>query len=469
MNDVLNSKKSARAKVIFVLECVLAGQSLAVLLDDLLASVKADDKAFVHELTLGTLRQWWALSRIGERLIERAPDQGVSVALNVGLYQLLYMNTPDYAAISATLDALKELNKAHGVGLVNAILRKVAKSPAKYAKKIQKNHSLPNHLAKRLKQDWGEHYDELGQVLRVPAPIFLRVNTAKICHEDYVVKLADSLGKPVDEVAQVQLTTKVQLQKNNPEHIIQAIGLSGGSVANLAGFHEGQITAQDLHAQLSGAIVSALTSQFDKDVLNLLDACTAPAGKLTHWLATLSDDVFHVKQNFTLTAIDNDEKRLKQRVYENIDRLGFGGLIDKNLFIKTADATTFKGEKPFDVIMLDAPCSATGVIRRHPDINLLRTLEDIENVVNLQAEILDNLWQHVAQGGFLLYITCSILKAENEEQMVKFLARHKDATEIKLGGDWGMAQQVGRQCLPQMGGGDGFYYALVQKGEIEVT
>ena len=184
MNEIFkklhNKKLSYRATVILVIAEILHGQSLSSLLDPLLDSVEDSDRGFVHQLLLGTLRQWWALTRIHESLIERMPtDQGLLAALNMGLYQLLYMNTPDYAVINDTVQAVKSLDKDYGAGLVNAILRKVAKSKAKYVKKVQKNHSLPNWLAKQLKQDWVDVYDTLGLALREPAPIFIRVNPKK--------------------------------------------------------------------------------------------------------------------------------------------------------------------------------------------------------------------------------------------------------------------------------------------------
>lgn len=444
---------SVRAKIILTLEKINQGQSLSVLLDPLLNSLKDNEKGFAHELLLGTLRQWWALSRIGESLIKQPPsDIGIICALNMGLYELLYMHTPDYATINETLNAVKVLNKTYGMGLVNAILRKVANKKDKFAKKVQKNHSLPNHLAKQLKSDWGEHYQELGRVLRTPAPMFVRANTTKISHSDCLNKLG--VGK------EVRLCGRIEFATHGHEYATHAIFLSNRRVQQLAGFADGEVVVQDLHAQLSGALVAAVMQQLEAP-LNLLDACTAPAGKLTHWLAHLCSDT-NAKTAFCMTAIDNDAARLT-RVHENLQRLGFDGLLGDKLFVRCADATTFRGERPFDVIMLDAPCSATGVIRRHPDIALLRTPQDLDKVVKLQADILDNLWQSLADGGYLLYITCSVLKAENESQMLQFLQRHHNAQEVVITGDWGMAQQVGRQCLPQVDGGDGFYYALLQK------
>lgn len=243
-HKILTQKISTRAKVIATLEQIHHGQSLAVLLDDLLNHIADNDKGFAHELLIGTLRQWWALNRIGESLIDNdISDKGVLSALNVGLYQLIYMNTPDYATINATVEAVKELDKGYGAGLVNAVLRKVAKTPNKFAKKVQKNHSLPNHLAKILKQDWADNYEKLGQNLRKSAPIFLRVNS-KFCTTLQYSKL---------------------LNRENIAHDIVNIGVGNHTairlmdnlkITNLPKFSDGWVSVQDLHAQICGAVLA---------------------------------------------------------------------------------------------------------------------------------------------------------------------------------------------------------------------
>lgn len=438
-----NKKLSSRAKVILIIEEILQGQSLSSLLDVLLESVDDADRGFVHQLLLGTLRQWWALTRINESLIEKMPtDQGLFAALNVGLYQLLYMNTPDYAVINDTVQAVKSLDKDYGAGLVNAILRKVAKANTKYAKKVSKNHSLPNWLAKQLKQDWPDVYDALGLALRAPASIFIRVNPQKCSVTDY----------------------SALLTKQGIAHSVVELGASDAQsirldapikVAELPHFADGYITVQDLHAQLSAWL---LMDDMPADAV-VLDMCCAPGGKTTHLL-----EMFHMKQ---LVSIDNDVKRL-QRVQQNLERLG---LADKSVQVITADGTAWQssdvGIDGFDVIVLDAPCTATGVIRRHPDIALLRQEADVASTVALQAKILDNAWKNLKTGGVLLYVTCSLLKAENETQMLNFVNRHPDAKvlPLTLSLDNQFAQQIGYQCLPlDAGGGDGFYYAKLQKG-----
>ncbi|MDO5651744.1 MAG: transcription antitermination factor NusB [Moraxella sp.] len=458
----MRKKNSVRAKVIATLEMVQLGHSLSGLLDELLKAVAPEDKGFAHELTLGTLRQWWAICRISESLVERdVSDKGVLAGINIGVYQLLYMSTPDYASIFATVEALKELDKDYGVGLTNAILRKVAKTPAKFAKKINKNHSLSNHLARQLKQDWVNDYEALGQILRSSAPLFVRANTAKISHDDYKALLVAD-GVQHDEVSLNSTVLGVK-------QCLRAFRIVGTLVQDLPRFADGFVAVQDIHAQLGVSLLDGLMKQKiaknpSNEPVQLLDACTAPAGKLTQWLASLANvqQQFHVKPCYQLTAIDNEQTRLT-RVFENLERLGFAEQLDKTLHVKIADATTFSPDCPFDIIMLDAPCTATGVIRRHPDIALLRQETDIAGTVQLQAEILDNLWQTLAVDGYLLYITCSILKVENETQITQFLARHANAVDVPIEADWGIAQAVGRQCLPISDGGDGFYYALLKK------
>lgn len=436
-----NHQLSSRAKVILVIEEILNGKSLSELLDTLLESTEVSSRGFAHELLLGTLRQWWALSRISESLIENpVTDQGVQAAINIGLYQLIYMNTPEYAAINDTVEALKQLGKGHGAGLVNAILRKTQKSKAKFTKKINKNHSLPNWLAKQLKQDWGGYYDELGRALRFAAPIFLRVNTkfsdvasySQILDEHHIQHSVVSLGYDQAE----------------------AIRLDGGvKISELPYFDAGWVSVQDAHAQLAGFLL-APTLQAQSDNLSVLDMCCAPGGKTTHLL-----EMFHMKH---LTAVDSESARLK-RVHENISRLK---LDTQNISVIPADGTSWRSDHSFDVILLDAPCTATGVLRRHPDIGLLRQAQDVETTVQLQRAILDNLWSQLKVGGVLLYVTCSILKAENEIQISDFMAAHNDAQAMPfdLGLPHQIKQHIGYQCLPlDTKGGDGFYYALLTK------
>ena len=263
-----------------------------------------------------------------------------------------------------------------------------------------------------------------------------------------------------------------------------------------------------MHAQLAAPIINkALMAKISTDKsntdidseaynneLHILDACAAPGGKLAHWLELISandeSSLFHVKQDdaeatpvitdIKVTVIDNEAPRI-ERIRENLQRLNLSQhdlqQAEKSveLNIVCADATRWQhgenkkaatNEPVFDAILLDSPCTATGVIRRHPDISILRTEEDVEQTALLQADILHNLWPQLKAGGYLLYVTCSILKQENALQMQNFISHHNDAVAIEFTEEcnWGIEQAIGRQCLPiDSESGDGFYYALLQK------
>ncbi|MDX1788100.1 MAG: transcription antitermination factor NusB, partial [Psychrobacter sp.] len=506
-NLIMNG--SVRVRVIRTLLAIQNGQSLASVLDPLLNSLHDGDKGFAHALLLTTLRQWHALARLLDTLADNPIDEvEVRTTIQVGLVQLLYLEVADHAAIHETVEAAKEIEFSHATGLINAILRKVAKNPSKFRKKCDKKHSLPNWLAYQLKQDWSEQYDELTQGLRQAAPMFLRVNSAVSSVEDYQQALD---GAEIDADI-VELTTGFNLPNSSDTAIATTLSTKGlrlhqsTAVNALPDFAFGVASVQDMHAQLAAPIINKalmakisadkphtdIDSEANNNELHLLDACAAPGGKLAHWLELISSNdqssLFHVKQDdaeatpvitdIKVTAIDNEAPRI-ERIRENLQRLNLSQhdlqQAEKSvaLNIVCADATRWQhgknkkaatNEPVFDAILLDSPCTATGVIRRHPDISILRTEEDVEQTALLQADILHNLWPQLKAGGYLLYVTCSILKQENVEQMQDFISHHNDAVAIEFTEDcsWGIAQAIGRQCLPiDSESGDGFYYALL--------
>ena len=504
-NLIMNG--SVRVRVIRTLLAIQNGQSLASVLDPLLNSLHDGDKGFAHALLLTTLRQWYALERLLDSLADNSIDEKeVRTTIQVGLTQLLYLQVADHAAIHETVEAAKEIEFAHATGLINAILRKVAKNPSKFRKKCDKKHSLPNWLAYQLKQDWSEQYDDLMQGLRQPAPMFLRVNTAVTSIEDYQQALVEFEV----EADLVELTSGFNLASSSDAAASNGILTKGlrlhqsTAVNALPQFAEGAASVQDMHAQLAAPLIhNALLNKLnvknddaDGDMvtsnneIRILDACAAPGGKLAHWLELISSNessLFHVKQDdaetspviskVKITAIDNEAPRI-ERIHTNLQRLNLSQhdlqQAEKNieLNIVCADATTWQGagkkksKLVFDAILLDSPCTATGVIRRHPDISILRTEEDVEQTALLQADILHNLWPQLKVGGYLLYVTCSILKQENVEQMQDFITHHNDAVAIEFTEEcsWGIEQAIGRQCLPiDSASGDGFYYALLIK------
>ncbi|WP_201625839.1 transcription antitermination factor NusB [Psychrobacter immobilis] len=508
-NLIMNG--SVRVRVIRTLLAIQNGQSLASVLDPLLNSLHDGDKGFAHALLLTTLRQWHALARLLDTLADNPIDEvEVRTTIQVGLVQLLYLEVADHAAIHETVEAAKEIEFSHATGLINAILRKVAKNPSKFRKKCDKKHSLPNWLAYQLKQDWSEQYDELTQGLRQAAPMFLRVNSAVSSVEDYQQALD---GAEIDADI-VELTTGFNLPNSSDTAIATTLSTKGlrlhqsTAVNALPDFALGVASVQDMHAQLAAPIINKalmakisadkfntdIDSEANNNELHILDACAAPGGKLAHWLELISSNdqssLFHVKQDdaeatpvitdIKVTAIDNEAPRI-ERIRENLQRLNLSQhdlqQAEKSvaLNIVCADATRWQhgknkkaatNEPVFDAILLDSPCTATGVIRRHPDISILRTEEDVEQTALLQADILHNLWPQLKAGGYLLYVTCSILKQENVEQMQDFISHHNDAVAIEFTEDcsWGIAQAIGRQCLPiDSESGDGFYYALLHK------
>ncbi len=477
--------QNTRTKIIKTLLNVQNGLSLSNMLDGLLADVGADNRAFTHNLLLTSLRHWHATARLLDTLADKPIDEiEVRTTLQVGITQLLYLEVADHACIFETVEAVKE------IGL------KVAKNPNKYRKQCDKKHSLPNWLAKQLKQDWREEYNELCKGLRTSAPMFLRVNARQITTDDYLQQLtnAEILAKTTPLSIALANIGKIDAQ---PIRLKQSL-----AVNKLPNFATGMVSVQDAHASLAGVMVKLLADNLNEvqanNPLHILDACTAPSGKLAHCLEQFnSDEITKVvptkvgkdsegndkyhhlheqeKNRLTFTAIDNDQKRL-QRSEQTLARIG----LTEEVKLICADASSwqFDEDKPeqFDIIVLDAPCTATGVIRRHPDIGLLRQETDIEPTVALQKQILENMWSQLKVGGYLIYVTCSILKSENETQMQTFISNHDNAKEVEIEGNWGIKQAIGRQCLPldlplnlepdaqeEQTGGDGFYYAVLKK------
>lgn len=420
-----------RAQVIKTLVAVQNGQSLASVLNQHINTVSERDRALYHELTLGCLRQWFSLKAVTLPLLTKPLDnEALESCLYLGLYQILCTRIPAHAAISETVNAAKQLGFEPMSGLVNAILRRVSRETSEFQTALNQTHGLPSWLFKRLKKDWPSQLDEICQNLKQVAPLTLRVNERQISRDEYLEILEEEQidARPC-ELSDVGIVLE-----------------QTGNITHLPGFEEGGFSVQDEHAQLCATLLPNLDDQV------VIDACAAPGGKAAHILERFNPQ--------KLIALDHDTKRLL-RVSENLERLELNAYADVD--IVTADATTWVSPVPADCIVLDAPCSAIGVMRRHPDIRLLRQSTDIQQTVDLQKQILNQMWQQLKVGGTLLYITCSILKAENEQQMIDFFAEHADAKEIKIEADWGIEQIHGRQLLPETNHGDGFYYCRIKK------
>ena len=433
MSQIHSSAKNLnlRAQVIKTLLAVQNGQSLTSVLNQHINIVSDRDRGLYHELTLGCLRQWHALKAITLPLLTKPlENDAVESCLYLGLYQLLCTRVPPHAAISETVTAAKQLGFEPLSGLVNAILRRVSRETEQFQTALEQAHGLPSWLYKRVKKDWPEHLEDLCKNLKQTAPLTLRVNERQVSRAEYLEILEEEqIDAHACELSNVGITLE-----------------QTGNITDLPGFEAGGFSVQDEHAQLCATLLPNLDDQV------VVDACAAPGGKLAHIL-----ERFNPKK---VIALDHDAKRLL-RVAENLERLELNE--HANVEIITADATKWTAEQPVDCIVLDAPCSAIGVMRRHPDIRLLRHSTDIEKTVDLQKKILAHMWQQLKVGGTLLYVTCSILKVENEQQMVNFFAEHADAKEIKIEANWGLTQIHGRQLLPETGYGDGFYYCRIEK------
>jgi 16S rRNA (cytosine967-C5)-methyltransferase len=410
------------------------GHSLTVSLDHTLANIQSSqDKAFIQMLCYGVCRQFHHLEAVLDELLDKPlKDIEVKIVILIGLYQLQFMRVKPHAAVSETVLAVRKKNWAKG--LVNALLRTYLREQERLDQVVLQKPSAavshPEWLFARIQHDWPEQAAQILHANNQQAPMALRLNRAKVSREDYVRQLAaqDITAHEVDFCP-----SALVLDKAVP-------------VENLPGFAEGWVSVQDTAAQLAAYLLDVQSGQ------RVLDVCAAPGGKTAH--------ILEIQPELqTLVALDIDPARL-QRVAANLQRLQLSATL---IAADAADPQSWWDGQLFDRILLDAPCSATGVIRRHPDIKLLRRADDIDQLQILQQAILEAVWPLLAPGGLLLYATCSVLKQENSQQIQAFLAAHLDAHELEFPATWGMASGVGRQIVTGESGMDGFYYARLRK------
>lgn len=420
------------------LAAVLAGRaSLGSSLPTQLEHVEPRDRGLVQELAFGSARWQPRLSTLAARLLQKpfkAGDRDVEALLLVGLYQLLYTRIPPHAAIGETVGCADKLKKPWAKGLLNAVLRRAQRESETLLVEVDKDPAArlahPRWLQKALKQAWPEQYEAICAANNAHPPMTLRVNRRHGSRDAYLEEL-DRVGFEA---------TACEFSRDG----IQLV--SPCDVRELPGFAEGRVSVQDEAAQLAAALLELAPNQ------RVLDACCAPGGKTCHLMEAESALA-------GVVAVDLEESRLV-RVRENLERLQLKAEL---IAADARDTAKWWDGKAFQRILLDAPCSATGVIRRHPDIKLTRTADDIAALAQLQGELLDALWATLEVGGVLVYATCSVMPQENSEQIAAFLGRTPGARELDLPGPWGIKQPHGRQLLPQQGGHDGFYYAKLIK------
>ena len=426
-----------------ILQVLDQGKSLSTLLPEMQSKIKPQDLPLSQEICFGVCRVLPRLEWIIRLLVDK-PLKGktriVHCLLLVGLYQLLYMRVPEHAALNETVNATQDLKSDNFRGLTNGVLRRFLRERETLLAVVDKNWQTnhPYWFVNKLKKaypNWREIIDANNQ----KPPMWIRVNQQHCSTANYrQLLLAES------EIQAFSADNPLALRLENPT-----------SVQNLPHFADGWATVQDLHAQWSAILLAPQNGEL------ILDACAAPGGKTTH--------ILEQAPAAKVVALDVEESRLK-RVRENLARL------QQKALVICGDATEphtwlpdvaeqiigRKSAVQFDRILLDAPCSATGVIRRHPDIKWLRQENDIAQLVALQQQILTALWATLKPNGILLYATCSLLPEENSQQIMRFLAETPNAKLEPLP----FSQQesaVGFQFLPTESGGDGFYYAKLRK------
>ncbi len=429
----------ARAASLKALKQVFNGQSLsAVQVHTTDRLEDARDRGLANEIVNGVLRWRWQLEFFISRLLKKPlkpKDIEVQLILLMALYELDECRTPDYAVINESVELVRKSGKKWAAGLVNAVLRSFTREKEKLTASIKDGvvrYSHPAWILEKIKRDWPQHWQQILDANNQRPAFCLRVNQLQYSVSQYQ-----------------QLLTEVGLESSSVALSDHALKLTHGTdVRSLPGFAEGAISVQDAGAQLVAELLKV------PEAASVLDLCAAPGGKTCHILE-------RYKSIDGLIAVEFDEQRMK-RVIENLQRLK----LEARAELIVADARDtgrwWDGEK-FARILIDAPCSASGVIRRHPDIKTLRRESDIEPLVKLQSEILQSAWQMLEPGGELLYVTCSVFKDENQNQVQSFLSVHDDAAEIKIDADWGQSCEYGRQLFPGEQDADGFYYCLLKK------
>jgi len=392
------------------------------------------ERALAQALCYGVLRWQPRLQAILQALLRKPfkdKDYDIQALLLIGLYQHLYLRIPPHAATAATVNITRTLKKPWATGLVNGVLRNFQRQGEALLAKVDKNINVklahPPWIIKALQKDWPSQWQSIAEANNSHPPMSLRVNARAISRDDYLLSLAAAKAEAL-------------AYTDNGISLEQPM-----DVQRLPGFNQGWVSVQDGAAQLVAQLLDVPAGA------RVLDACAAPGGKMAHLL-----ELYDIG---TLIAIDNKTARV-QMLKETLQRLQLSAQLycaDASQPDKWWDGQTF------DRILLDAPCTGSGVIRRHPDIKCLRQPNDIMTLAAQQERLLKALWPLLAPGGNLLYVTCSVFAEENHLQIQNFLQTHTDAIETVLVADWGQAQQYGRQILPGENNLDGFYYACLSK------
>lgn len=393
------------------------------------------DNALARHLAYAVLRwktalEWLAAELLSKPIKQRERD--VQRLLLLGLQQLWQDHTASHAAINETAECARLLGKPWAVGLVNACLRRFQRERESLLEKLaqtRQRFAHPYWMLEEVQQDWPEQWQAVIEANNLQAPLWLRINRQR-----------------ADEAVLRQDLVNAGFAVNDHPYARDAISISpAAAVGKIPGFEKGWLSVQDPAAQLARDLLAPLGGE------RILDACAAPGGKTAHLLETCP--------GIKLTVLDRQEKRVEQ-ICQTLERLGLTAEVQ--LADATDTASWWKGEK-FDKILLDAPCSASGVIRRHPEIKWLRSSDQVDTAAQIQSELLAALWPLLENGGILVYATCSIFKRENSQQIQQFLEQHTDAVAEPPAVEWGALESCGRQIMPGEAQMDGFFYAVLRK------
>lgn len=406
------------------------GESLSAILPGAQKTLADKDGALLQELCFGVMRTLPQLEALIGKLMERTltgKQRVLHYLIMVGLYQLLYTRVPAHAALAETVAGAEVLKRTALKGLINGVLRQFQRQQEELVAAVDQGPQRywhPGWLLKRLQTAWPDQWQQIVDANNQRPPMWLRVNRQHHSRDAWLnlLQAEDKAAFPADAPDALRLE-------------------SPAPVSQLPGFDQGWVTVQDLSAQRCALLLEPQNNEA------ILDLCAAPGGKTTH--------ILEIAPQANVLAVDIDQQRLT-RVHENLQRLGM------QAEVRQGDGRTpaeWCGDQQFDRILLDAPCSATGVIRRHPDIKWLRRDRDIPELAALQREILNAVWPRLKSGGTMIYATCSILPEENHQQIAAFLAEHDDAAAEPLP----EGQINGWQVFPSVDGGDGFFYAKLIK------
>ncbi|GAA6136092.1 16S rRNA (cytosine(967)-C(5))-methyltransferase RsmB [Oceaniserpentilla sp. 4NH20-0058] len=430
----LNSRALA---ALALLDVVDEQKSLTSALAYFSKQVAEQDKGLLQHICFGCCRHFFSINALSKILLDKPlPESArpVQALLWVGLYQLAHSDISEHAAINETVQACEQLKLGKFKGVLNAILRRFQREKGELLANLENSevphYEHPKWFIKLLKKSWPQSWQSICAQGNLQAPMCLRNNQQLQDTSKYLQTLSCS---DIDAIKGKSALTSIYLDKPCDVNL-------------LPDFQQGSCSVQDEAAQLAAALLDPQAGD------NILDACSAPGGKTCHLLE-------HSNNQANVTALDADAKRLT-RVTENLERLKLNANVLQG---EAQHPDTWWNGILYDRILLDVPCSATGVIRRHPDIKLLRKKEDIDNLAQLQGEILRKAWALLKPGGTLLYATCSILPIENSNNIEAFLLEYTDANLAPMNLNTGINTGFGWQLFPQQNSHDGFFYALLRK------